>query len=94
MFGLTEGPPTHDPLAVAAVIFPDAFHDNDGERYAIEVVTEGEHGSSDQIRASDSQCGRTVATLLPPSSEGVRIPRSLDQARLWQILDECLAHAG
>ncbi|KAI5370204.1 Putative inosine/uridine-preferring nucleoside hydrolase domain, ribonucleoside hydrolase [Septoria linicola] len=94
VFGLNEGPPTHDPLAVAALLFPEAFHDNDGERYTVQVITEGEHGSSDQIRAGGSQCGRTVATLLLPLSEGVRIPRSLERARLWHILDECLARAG
>lgn len=55
VFGLTEGPPTHDPLAVAAIFAPDLFHDNGGERYSIEVVTEGDHGSSDHARSGASQ---------------------------------------
>ncbi|KAM3418898.1 hypothetical protein BST61_g4857 [Cercospora zeina] len=91
VFGLTQGPPAHDPLAVAAILVKDLFHDNDGERYAIDVVTEGQHGSSAEIRSSESQCGRTVATLLPKGTAGVRIPRLLEKEQLWQLLEGCLA---
>ncbi|CAK3883824.1 Inosine uridine-preferring nucleoside hydrolase [Lecanosticta acicola] len=93
VFGLVEGPPTHDPLAVAAIFVPASFHDNGGERYSIEVVTEGDHGSSDHVRSGQSQCGRTIATLLPAGSEGVRIPRSLEKEKLWRMLEECLGRA-
>ena len=91
VFGLTEGPPAHDPLAVAAVLAPDLFLDNGGERYAVKVITEGEHGSSEHVRSGASQCGRTVATLLPANEPGVRIPRSLEKEKLWRMLDDCLA---
>ncbi|CAK1355620.1 Uridine nucleosidase [Cercospora beticola] len=94
VFGLTQGPPAHDPLAVAAIIFNDLFHDNDGERYAIEVITEGLHGSSVEIRSSESQCGRTIATLLPKGTAGVRIPRSLEKEQLWRLLEGCLTRIG
>ncbi|KAF7187381.1 Uridine nucleosidase [Pseudocercospora fuligena] len=94
VFGLTEGPPTHDPLAVAAIFAPDLFHDNGGERYQVDVVTDGDHGSSEHVRNSASQCGRTVATLLKAGGKGVRIPRSLEWDALWRMLEECLARAG
>lgn len=93
VFGLTEGPPTHDPLAIAAIFAPDLFHDNGGERYQVDVVTDGDHGSSEHVRNSASQCGRTVATLLKAGEKGVRIPRGLEWEPLWRMLEECLARA-
>jgi uridine nucleosidase len=93
VFGLTEGPPLHDPLAVAAAILPDLFEDDSGSRYAVSVVTEGEHGDSAHIRSGSSQCGRTVAKLLPPGTPGVRIPKKMQVAELWHLIDMCLARA-
>jgi len=93
VFGLIEGPPLHDPLAVAAAFIPGIFEDNGGERFEIEVVTEGAHGSSAEVREGGSQCGRTVATVLGEGMEGVRIPRSVDQVKMWRMIDECLARA-
>jgi uridine nucleosidase len=99
VFGLVEGPPTHDPLAVAAifapgVFSPDLFDDRDGERYEVTVVTEGDHGSSDHARSGASQCGRTIAQLSPKGTAGVRIPRSLDGDRMWRVLEECLGRVN
>jgi len=93
VFGLVEGPPLHDPLAVAAAFLPGIFEDNDGERFEIEVITDGAHGSSEEVREGGSRCGRTVATLLPKGHEGVRIPRSVDRQKMWRMIDECLARA-
>lgn len=94
IFGLTAGPPLHDPLAVAAVLAPELFHDNGGEQFAVEVITAGAHGDSTEIREeSGSQCGRTVATLLPEGQKGVRIPRSLEIGKVWAVLEGCLARA-
>lgn len=90
VFGLTEGPPTHDPLAVAAIFRPDLFEDNKGERYRVDVVTDGvplPEGDGSSI------CGRTIATLLPKDEAGVRIPRGLEKEALWRILEECLERA-
>lgn len=99
VFGLVEGPPTHDPLAVAAIFpaglfAPEMFRDGDGERYAITVVTDGHHGSSDHARSGASQCGRTIAELLPAGKAGVRIPRSLEVDRMWRVLEECLGRVA
>lgn len=104
VFGLTQGPPAHDPLAVAAVLRPDLFFANttgtgtgtgNGERFAVQVIIDGEHGASDHVRSnSGSQCGRTVATLLPAHELGVRIPRLLDAEKVWRMLDDCLARVG
>lgn len=87
VFGLTEGPPLHDPLAVAVLLssHPDPavrieFDDRGGERWDVDVVLEGE------------QLGRTVATK-SQSGEGVMIPRSLDLERFWHSLEACMARA-
>ncbi|OAL35697.1 hypothetical protein AYO20_05078 [Fonsecaea nubica] len=87
VFGLNEGPPLHDPLAVAVLLgnYPDAgvrinFDDNGGERWDVDVVLEGE------------QIGRTVITKAM-NGQGVKIPRTLDITKFWQTLEECLASA-
>lgn len=88
VFGLTEGPPLHDALAVAAVLADHvdqagariAFDDNGGERWTVDVVLEGE------------QIGRTTA-VKAENGKGVRIPRSLDCDRFWEVLEACMAKA-
>ncbi|KAL3471358.1 Inosine/uridine-preferring nucleoside hydrolase domain-containing protein [Aspergillus californicus] len=76
--------PLHDPLAVAAILDQEGVEDigfdyRDGERFAIEFVLEGE------------QVGRTIATPLPPGSEGVRIPRGLNVPEFWRVVERALA---
>ncbi|PSR78898.1 Inosine/uridine-preferring nucleoside hydrolase domain-containing protein [Coniella lustricola] len=94
VFGIIEGPPLHDPLAVAAILtgtpWEIDFHEYDRERYDIKVIVEGTH--EDALHRG-SQLGRTIATLLPPGSEGVRIPRGLDISRFWQVMEECVQRA-
>jgi uridine nucleosidase len=85
VFGLTDGPPLHDPLAVA-VLLNDLedhgtrieFDDNGGERFRID------------IELTEPELGRTKAN---PTSAGVRIPRSLDTQKFWQVLISCLERA-
>lgn len=89
VFGLFQGPPLHDPLAVAASFVPDVFDDVGGERFAVSVNIDGEHGNDLAVRQT-SQCGRTVAKKLPQGTPGVRIPRALDASLLWRMLDLCL----
>ncbi|KKY34722.1 putative inosine-uridine preferring nucleoside hydrolase [Diaporthe ampelina] len=104
VFGIIEGPPLHDPLAVAAVLTgtkweiafderdPNSSSDspNKRERFAVKVITEGTH---DDALHRGSQLGRTIATLLPAGEEGVRIPRGLDTTKFWQVLEECVQRA-
>lgn len=102
VFGITAGPPLHDPLAVAAILDGIAgveipFYDfvtKEGvegkkERYAVHVVTEGSH--DDALKGAET--GRTIATLLGDGEEGIRIPRGLDVPRFWKVLEECLERA-
>lgn len=90
VFGLVEGPPLHDPLAVAAAFAPALFDDARGERFAVSVVIDGEHGTDELVRSS-TQCGRTVVEKLPEGVAGVRIPRTMHSIIIWRMLDLCLA---
>lgn len=103
VFGITAGPPLHDPLAVAAILdsipgIEIPFYDYitssvDGktrrERYRVEVLTEGTHDEA----LAGAQTGRTIATLLPEGEGGVKIPRGLDVERFWDVLEDCLSAA-
>lgn len=90
VFAITEGPPLHDPLAVAAAVHPDMFSDNGGERYKVDIVTEGVH-SADQKAVGE--LGRTKVELLPKGEAGVRIPRGVDQERFWGLIESCMKEA-
>lgn len=97
VFGLVEGPPLHDPLAVATILdgisgVEIPFYDTkDGkrERYAVEIITEGTHDEA----LAGAQTGRTVAKLLSEGEYGVKIPRGLDVNRFWDVLEDCLVAA-
>ncbi|RMZ82744.1 hypothetical protein DV738_g1566, partial [Chaetothyriales sp. CBS 135597] len=87
-FGLVDGPPLHDPLAVAVLLHdhpsPDLrirFDRPAGERWDVRVNLEGE------------QIGRTVATPRSDKGGGVCIPRSLDLKAFWASLEMCMAKA-
>ncbi|KAL4997294.1 Inosine/uridine-preferring nucleoside hydrolase domain-containing protein [Aspergillus recurvatus] len=99
-FGLTTGPPLHDPLAVAAIIstlnpdfasrYPEQtlkFDDRNGERFAVTVVTDGLHGTDVAIIG---QLGRSVVSSHPT---GVTIPRGVDVANFWNIIVDCIKRA-
>ncbi|RWA12271.1 hypothetical protein EKO27_g2831 [Xylaria grammica] len=103
VFGIIEGPPLHDPLAVAAVLtgtsYEIPFYDFDSanpkgpaqrERFEVRVVTEG---TLDDARERGTQTGRTIARLLPPGEEGVRIPRGVNIELFWRIIEECCQKA-
>ena len=89
VFGIGEGPPLHDPIAVAVLldtIEALEFDYRGGQRYTVHVVTGGSHEDAQ----NGAETGRTIATLLPNGEEGVRIPRGLNVARFWAVTEQCL----
>ncbi|KAB8290017.1 hypothetical protein EYC80_010343 [Monilinia laxa] len=98
VFGISDGPPLHDPLAVAVILdgiagaeipFYDFKDHIKRERFEVKVVTEGSH--DDAQKGSDT--GRTIVKLLPKGEEGIKIPRGLDIKRFWEVLEDCLSRA-
>lgn len=98
VFGISEGPPLHDPLAVAVIMdgilgaeipFYDFKEGGKRERFEVKIVTEGSHDDAQQ----GSETGRTIARLLPEGEEGVKIPRGLDIKRFWDVVEDCLSRA-
>ena len=84
---INDGPPLHDPLAILAVLEPERFVDNNGERWDVDVVVEP--GLYDPQRNPGNHVGQTVVT--PSSSQrGVRIPRDLDIGLFWRRIDDAL----
>ena len=93
VYGLTEGPPLHDPIAVAVLLEPLTgsilkFVDNGGERWHVNIVTDGLHSRHDEERG---QVGRTVITK--SDHGGVRIPRSMNVESFWRLINRCLQEA-
>ncbi|KAK5052641.1 hypothetical protein LTR84_002506 [Exophiala bonariae] len=87
-WGMDDGAPLHDPLAVALILadYPDPeiridFDDNNGERWSVDVVLSG------------LEEGRTIVTKLKEGTPGVLIPRSLDVNKFWLTLESCMAKA-
>jgi len=93
VFALTDGPPLHDPLAVAAILEPEIFNsvrDGREERFDVEIVTEGVHAIDP---SQTGELGRTKVQRVPMGADGVRIPRGVDVARFWGLIEDCLQKA-
>ncbi|KAK0761027.1 hypothetical protein N5P37_005970 [Trichoderma harzianum] len=103
VFGITAGPPLHDPLAMLAVLLgtPDeiAIYDWDekksqgpkhNERFDVTVITEG---TIEEAKRGEKQTGRTIAKEAPAGEGGVIIPRGVDVDRFWQVIEECIERA-
>ena len=87
VFGLVDGPPLHDPIAIA-VLLGDAelaFNDLGCERWHVAIVTDGRHGDNDE---EQGQLGRTV--ISKAEYGGVRIPRGLHVKRFWELIQDAL----
>lgn len=87
-WGMDDGAPLHDPLAVAMLLadhpnpeFRIDIDDRHGERWHLDVVLSG------------LEEGRTVATKLEHGEQGVCIPRTLDVDKFWRALEFCMATA-
>jgi uridine nucleosidase len=90
IFSIIEGPPLHDPLAVSAAIYPEIFDDRHGERFQVDIVTEGVH-SADQTNIGE--LGRTKVTKLPEGEGGCRIPRGVSLENFWGSIESALKKA-
>ncbi|PWY69685.1 uridine nucleosidase Urh1 [Aspergillus heteromorphus CBS 117.55] len=103
VFGLASGPPLHDPLAVAVILstlnpsyakkHPEQalkFDDRDGERFAVNIITDGLHGTWGADPALVGALGRSVAE---PSPKGVCIPRGVDLDAFWAMINDCIKRA-
>jgi uridine nucleosidase len=78
VFGISAGPPLHDPLAVAILLDPEETHFDyrhdqhaGGERWVLDIVTSGEHAAAHDRGAATvgdetevSMLGRTVLRSL------------------------------
>jgi uridine nucleosidase len=90
VFSITEGPPLHDPLAVSAAIHPEIFDDRGGERFQVDIVTDGVHSLT---QSEVGELGRTKVTKLPDGQGGCRIPRGVDLATFWGSIESVLQKA-
>ncbi|KAF2824747.1 nucleoside hydrolase [Ophiobolus disseminans] len=90
VFSITEGPPLHDPLAVSAAIYPEIFDDRGGERFQVDIVTEGVHSLT---QSEVGELGRTKVTKLPEGEGGCRIPRGVELASFWGSIESALKKA-
>ena len=106
---MVEGPPLHDPLAVAVALAGTEheieFYDFDPKekdaaaggarrRERFAVKVVTEGTLEDAFAgAPGAQTGRTVVRRLEDGEEGVRIPRGLDLRRFWTVIEECCQRA-
>lgn len=101
LFGLSDGYPVHDPVAVAAVLIgvtdeipfsewheTKSVHPKHDERFDVTVCTEG---TFEEARIGTSQTGRTTFKVLKPGEQGVRIPRSVDAVKFWATVEACIS---
>ncbi|KAE8144323.1 Inosine/uridine-preferring nucleoside hydrolase domain-containing protein [Aspergillus avenaceus] len=100
VFGLKNGPPLHDPLAVAVILstlnpeyakqHPNEalkFDDRNGERFDVDVATDGLHGTDVEL------VGELGRSRVVPGNAGVAIPRGVDLESFWNMILDCIKRA-
>ena len=89
-FGIEDGPPLHDPLAVWVVLEPERWGDGGGERWDVDVVVEPGH-----YHPENNPKNHVGQTIIRPSANGlgVRIPRIVDINLFWNRIDDALKSA-
>lgn len=94
-FGMVEGPPLHDPIAVVAALAPALFEDCGGERFNMYVCCDGEPNGFRWRRdfAESGELGRTVVSPVEQGQDAVRIPRTLDIDAFWMLIELALEAA-
>ncbi|KAF5092437.1 hypothetical protein D0Z03_002859 [Geotrichum reessii] len=75
-FGFSDGPPVHDPLAVAAVLPDGGRLGLEFGEYELDVVLDGEH------------VGETVK--VKPSTKGVKVLEKIDIEKFWDLIYKSL----
>ncbi|EFQ98037.1 uridine nucleosidase [Nannizzia gypsea CBS 118893] len=106
VFGISAGPPLHDPLAVAILLsnLNDqaktaaslkeqlTFDDANGTRFNVFIDTDGLHHCVEGANLQ-SEIGRTIVQPCPAGTRGVTIPQSLDVDKFWETIYDCLDRA-
>lgn len=93
-FGIADGPPLHDPLAVWVALRPELFEDREkntgvSERWQVRVTTKGARYNADEDPSN--RLGQTV--VFKSSNDGVRIPKNLEKEKFWKAINDALVSA-
>lgn len=65
------------------------FNDKGGERFAVDIATDGIHGTFDH--EATGQLGRSVAAA--SGARGVAVPRGVDVDAFWYLILDCIQRA-
>ena len=84
VFGMADGPPLHDPVAVAVLL-----KDHPNPEHRIDFQTNDEAWTVD-IELAGREIGRTRIKAI---NGGVLIPRTFDLDKFWSVLNDCMLRA-
>ena len=84
VFGMADGPPLHDPVAVAVLL-----KDHSNPEHRIDFQMNDEAWQVD-IELAGREIGRTRIKAI---NGGVLIPRTFDLDKFWSVLNDCMSTA-